>query len=77
MEKANSLVIDDEPGIFNVVTAYLRSEGFDFRTASDGVDGFNLIHSYQPDLIHPGRHGARHNGMEILSQPRRVSNATS
>ena len=75
MEKAKILVIDDEPGILNVVTAYLRSEGFDFRTASDGVDGLKVIHSYQPDLIIldvmlPGM-----DGMEVLSQLRRESNA--
>jgi len=75
MEKTKILVIDDEPGILNVVTAYLRSEGFDFRTASDGVDGLKVIHSYQPDLIIldvmlPGM-----DGMEVLSQLRRESNA--
>jgi two-component system alkaline phosphatase synthesis response regulator PhoP len=75
MEKAKILVIDDEPGILNVVTAYLRSEGYDFRTANDGVEGLKTIHSYQPDLIIldvmlPGM-----DGMEVLSQLRRESNA--
>ncbi len=75
MEKAKILVVDDEPGILNVVTAYLRSEGFDFRTAGDGTDALKLIHSYQPDLIIldvmlPGM-----DGMEVLSQLRRESNA--
>ena len=75
MEKAKILVIDDEPGILNVVTAYLRSEGYDFRTASDGNEGLKTIHSYQPDLIIldvmlPGM-----DGMEVLSQLRRESNA--
>jgi two-component system alkaline phosphatase synthesis response regulator PhoP len=75
MEKAKILVIDDEPGILNVVTAYLRSEGYDFRTAGDGVEGLKTIHSYQPDLIIldvmlPGM-----DGMEVLSQLRRESNA--
>jgi len=75
MEKAKILVIDDEPGILNVVTAYLRSEGYDFRTASDGNEGLKTFHSYQPDLIIldvmlPGM-----DGMEVLSQLRRESNA--
>ena len=75
MEKAKILVIDDEPGILNVVTAYLRSEGYDFRTAGDGNEGLKMIHSYQPDLIIldvmlPGM-----DGMEVLSQLRRESNA--
>ena len=75
MEKAKILVIDDEPGILNVVTAYLRSEGYDFRTAGDGMDGLKIVSSYQPDLIIldvmlPGM-----DGMEVLSQLRRESNA--
>lgn len=75
MEKAKILVIDDEQGILNLVTAYLRSEGFDFRTASDGVESLKIIHAYQPDLIVldvmlPGM-----DGMEVLSQLRRESNA--
>ena len=75
MGKAKILVIDDEPGILNVVTAYLRSEGYDFRTASDGDEGLKAIHAYQPDLIVldvmlPGM-----DGIEVLSQLRRESNA--
>lgn len=75
MGKAKILVIDDEPGILNVVTAYLRSEGYDFRTASDGGEGLKAIHAYQPDLIVldvmlPGM-----DGIGVLSQLRRESNA--
>jgi two-component system alkaline phosphatase synthesis response regulator PhoP len=75
MGKAKILVIDDEPGILTVVTAYLRSEGYDYRTASDGVEGLKAIHTYQPDLIIldvmlPGM-----DGLEVLSQLRRESNA--
>jgi len=75
MGKAKILVVDDEPGILNVVTAYLRSEGYDFRTSSDGAEGLKTIHAYQPDLIIldvmlPGM-----DGIEVLSQLRRESNA--
>jgi len=75
MGKAKILVVDDEPGILNVVTAYLRSEGYDFRTAGDGAEGLKTIHAYQPDLIIldvmlPGM-----DGIEVLSQLRRESNA--
>jgi two-component system alkaline phosphatase synthesis response regulator PhoP len=75
MGKAKILVVDDEPGILNVVTAYLRSEGYDYRTAGDGAEGLKTIHAYQPDLIIldvmlPGM-----DGIEVLSQLRRESNA--
>ena len=75
MGKAKILVIDDEPSILNVVTAYLRSEGYDYQTAGDGVDGLSLIKTFSPDLIIldimlPGM-----DGIEVLSQLRRESNA--
>ena len=75
MGKSKILVIDDEPSILNVVTAYLRSEGYDYRTASDGVEGLKAIHAFQPDLVIldvmlPGM-----DGIEVLSQLRRESNA--
>lgn len=75
MEKSKILVIDDEPGIINVVTAYLQSEGYIFQTANDGIEGLKSIRSFQPDLIIldvmlPGM-----DGIEVLSQLRRESNA--
>jgi CheY-like chemotaxis protein len=33
------LVIDDEPSIVNLVTAYLKPEGYEVYTASDGPAG--------------------------------------
>ena len=75
MGKAKILIIDDEPSILNVVTAYLHSEGFDFKTTGDGQEGLNLIRRYEPDLVVldimlPGM-----DGIEVLSQLRRESNA--
>jgi two-component system alkaline phosphatase synthesis response regulator PhoP len=75
MGKARILVIDDEPGILNVVTAYLRSEGYDHQTAADGAEGLALVKTFSPDLIIldimlPGM-----DGIEVLSQLRRESNA--
>lgn len=36
---AKILVIDDEPSIHNVVTAYLKAEGYEFQSAMDGPAG--------------------------------------
>lgn len=74
MSKAKILVIDDEPGILNLVTSYLDAEGYDYKTAMDGPSGLQAAHQYQPDLIVldimlPGL-----DGIEVLSQLRRESN---
>ncbi len=75
MGKAKILVVDDEPSILNVVTAYLRAEGYDYKTAADGNEGLSLMKTYSPDLVIldimlPGM-----DGIEVLSQLRRESNA--
>ena len=45
------LVVDDEPSIVEVVSLYLRREGFDVLMASDGESALATAREYQPDLI--------------------------
>jgi two-component system alkaline phosphatase synthesis response regulator PhoP len=71
---AKILVIDDEPSIINLVTAYLKPEGYEVFTAADGNAGLKAARSYKPDVIVldlmlPGK-----DGFEVLSQLRRESN---
>lgn len=75
MEKTKVLVVDDEPGIRNIITAYLKSEGCDFRTAVNGEEAINLIRSYKPDVIVLDIMLPGIDGFEVLSQLRRESNA--
>jgi two-component system alkaline phosphatase synthesis response regulator PhoP len=67
------LVIDDEPSIQNLVTAYLRAEGYEYLTAADGLAGLSAARSFRPDVIIldvmlPGM-----DGLELLAQLRRES----
>ena len=71
---AKILVIDDEPSIVNLVTAYLKPEGYEVHTAADGNAGLKAARAYKPDLIVldlmlPGK-----DGYEVLAQLRRESN---
>jgi two-component system alkaline phosphatase synthesis response regulator PhoP len=75
MSKAKILVIDDEPAILNLVTAYLRSEGYEYFTAADGLSGLKAARTFRPDLVVldimlPGM-----DGIELLTQLRRESQA--
>ena len=67
---ATILVVDDEPHITQVVSAYLAREGHRVLTAADGDQAYALARSTAPDLLVldvmlPGR-----SGFEVLRQLR-------
>lgn len=73
MPNAKLLVIDDEQSILDVVAAYLRPEGFDVRTATDGPTGLQAARTFKPDVVVldimlPGM-----DGIELLTRLRRES----
>jgi two-component system alkaline phosphatase synthesis response regulator PhoP len=68
------LVIDDEPSIVNLVMAYLKPEGYELFTASDGIAGLKAARAYKPDLIVLDLMLPGMDGIELLSQLRRESN---
>jgi DNA-binding response OmpR family regulator len=51
MEQGDILVVDDEPSVVEVVSLYLRREGFTVRTARDGREALSAIHSDLPALV--------------------------
>jgi len=73
MSARKILVVDDEQNIVELVAAYLRKEGYQVYTATDGTSGLEAARSIRPDLIVldimlPGMHG-----LELLAQLRRES----
>lgn len=70
---AKILVVDDEPSITSLVSAYLKPEGYEVFIASDGNAGLKAARAFKPDLIIldvmlPGM-----DGIELLSRLRRES----
>ena len=69
------LVVDDEPSIVKLVTAYLKPEGYEVLTAADGPSGLKSARAFKPeviilDIMLPGM-----DGLEVLQQIRRESQA--
>src|SRR3954454_20037498 len=49
--RGSVLVVDDEPTIGEVVSAYLRRAGYDTRVAADGHAALAAVAERAPDLI--------------------------
>jgi len=71
--EAKILLVDDERSILDLVTVYLKPEGYQVFTAVDGPSALKAARAFKPDLIVldvmlPGM-----DGVEVLSQLRRES----
>ncbi|MBK6792267.1 MAG: response regulator transcription factor [Anaerolineales bacterium] len=67
------LVIDDEPSITNLVSAYLKPEGYEVFIAADGNAGLKAARAFKPDLIILDLMLPGMDGIELLSRLRRES----
>jgi two-component system alkaline phosphatase synthesis response regulator PhoP len=70
---AKILIVDDEPGIRNLISAYLRKEGYQIYEADDGLKALQSARAFKPDIILldimlPGL-----DGLEVLNHLRRES----
>lgn len=70
---AKILVIDDEPSITNLVTAYLKADGYEVFTAPDGPSGLKAARAFKPDLVILDLMLPGMDGLELLSRLRRES----
>lgn len=71
MEDVKILVVDDEQNIVDLVSAYLKKDGFRVLTALDGETGLSLAKQEQPDLIVLDIMLPRMDGLEVLAKVRR------
>lgn len=67
------LVIDDEPSIITLVSAYLKPEGYEVYTAADGNAGLKAARAFKPDLIILDLMLPGIDGIELLTRLRRES----
>jgi len=49
--KKKMLVVDDEPGVLDMIRGHFKYHGFDVLTAGDGVEGVKLCREHKPDVI--------------------------
>jgi len=67
------LIVDDEPSITNLVSAYLKPEGYEVFVAADGNAGLKAARAFKPDLIILDLMLPGIDGIELLTRLRRES----
>ena len=69
------LVVDDEPPLAHLVSDYLRREGFEVHTASDGSTALELVRTLRPDVIVLDLMLPGLDGIEVCRRLRQFSDA--
>ena len=64
---ARILIIDDDPQIVKLMTAYLQREGHEVVTAADGKQGIRQLAAQQFDLVITDIVMPEQDGLEVLS----------
>jgi DNA-binding response OmpR family regulator len=67
------LVVDDEPGIRDLVGSYLRDDGFEVDEATDGEDALDRFRRRTPDLVLLDLRLPGIGGLDVLREIRRTS----
>ncbi len=50
MKGIKILLVDDEPAILDFLTMGLENEGFEVKTAADGMTAMNTVKTFQPHV---------------------------
>jgi two-component system, OmpR family, KDP operon response regulator KdpE len=73
-EKARVLLVDDEPQIIRTLQATLSTQGYDIRTAPNGLDGLILFREWKPDLVITDLSMPEMSGVELCREIRTIAN---
>lgn len=71
---ADILVIEDDHTIQNFITISLKTKGYRYSVADDGLNGLSLLYTNNPDLVLLDMGLPDIDGMDILRQIRQKSN---
>ena len=76
MVTANIMVVDDEPGVREMIADALRMQGYKTETAADGNLALREIHESHFDLVISDVNMPKVNGFELLERMRATGNET-
>ena len=67
------LVVDDDTNICDLLKIYFENEGYEVKTANDGVEGLNYFKIYEPDLVLLDIMLPRKDGWQVCREIREMS----
>jgi two-component system response regulator MprA len=62
------LIVDDEPELLDMLTAYFLTSKYDIDTATNGVDALEAVSRQRPDVILLDIHMPLMNGIDALKE---------
>ena len=73
MTDTKILVIDDDSNISDLLKIYFENEGYDVKTATDGVEGLNYFKIFEPDLVLLDIMLPKKDGWQVCREIREIS----
>ncbi len=67
------LVVDDESGICDLLKIYFEKEGYEVKSANDGVEGLSFFKTYEPDLVLLDIMLPKKDGWQVCREIREIS----
>ena len=77
MKQSRILVIDDEPGVLNLMSDLFSARGFDCRTASNGREALATFNSFRPQAVLSDINMHGMNGLELTREVLEASPQTA
>ncbi len=67
------LIVDDDPHICDLLKIYFSNEGYDVKTANDGVEGVNSFKMCEPDIVLLDIMMPKKDGWQVCREIREIS----
>ena len=67
------LVVDDDQNICDMLKLYFENEGYEVKTANDGVEGLSVFKIYNPDLVLLDIMMPKKDGWQVCREIREIS----
>ena len=67
------LIVDDDVNICGMLKLYFENEGYQVKTANDGIEGLNSFKIYEPDLVLLDIMMPKKDGWQVCREIREIS----